>query len=327
MRRFLRSAGAIVGRVLGRLGLLALALGALVGVYAAVARPWLHTWGATEAERVARLPGDEIVPGARSQETRAIGIHAPAPYVWAWVSQLGQDRAGFYSYQVLENLVGCEMPNVQQIVPRLGRWRVGDKLWMYPPRKAGGIGYATLLVHEPGHALGFATRQLGAQPLQPPDASWSFVVEPAGDHASRLLFRGRGAGGLRFLPAVLTRGAFEPMHFAMERRTMTSIKALAEGRTPSPEWDALQVVLWMVVFGAFVTSGVVTVVARRPWRPVAGFVLLGLLFMLLTLVQPHPALGAALLLAVAILPGWRRAVGRGRNVRAPRAGGVQILRG
>jgi hypothetical protein len=323
MGRFLRSAGVVVAR----LALLALALGALVGIYAVIARPWLHNWGATDAERVARLPGDEIVPAARSQETRAIGIDAPAPYVWAWVSQLGQDRAGFYSYQVLENVVGCEMPNVQRVVPRLSHWRVGDKLWMYPPRKAGGIGYATLVVLEPGHALGFATRQIGAQPLHPPDASWSFIVQPAGEHATRLIFRGRGAGGLRVAPAVLTHAAFEPMHFAMERRTMTSIKELAEGRTPSPQWDALQVILWAAVLSAFLASGVATVVGRRPWRPLAGFFLLGLLFMLLTLVQPHPLVGAALLLAVAVLPGWRHAVGPKRNVRAPRAGSVQILRG
>ena len=51
------------------------------------------------------LPGDGVVPGATAQQTRAIGIDAPAERVWPWLAQIGQDRAGFYSYDVLENLV------------------------------------------------------------------------------------------------------------------------------------------------------------------------------------------------------------------------------
>jgi hypothetical protein len=312
-------------RVLGRVGITAAALAGLVAVYALVARPWIHRWGATDAELQARLPGDEIVPGARGQETRAITIHAPASTVWAWVAQIGQDRAGFYSYQVLENLVGCEMPNIQRIVPGLQRWAVGDKLWMYPPRKAGGAGFATLMVLQPGRALAFATRQIGTSPADPPDASWAFIVQPIDERSSRLIFRGRGAGGLRFAPAAITLGIFEPMHFAMERRTMTSVKELAEGGRPSADADAAQVILWAVVFSALLAMGAMTLAARRPQRPVAAFIVLGLLFQVLTLVQPHPALGAALLVLLAIPPltgtggaarrsdPWRREVGVPRS--------------
>jgi hypothetical protein len=234
--------------------------------------------------------------------------------VWQWVSQIGQDRGGFYSYQTLENLFGCEMPNVQRLVPELQRWAVGDKLWMYPPRKAGGAGFATLTVFQPGRALGFATRQIGTSPSDPPDASWTYVVQPVTDGSSRLIFRGRGAGGLRFGPAAFTAGVFEPMHFAMERRTMTSVKELAEGGRPSADWDAAQVVLWFVVFAAFVATGVLALVQLRPWRSLAAFVLLGAMFQVLTLVQPHPALGALLLALFALPPAWprRRVAGRGQ---------------
>jgi hypothetical protein len=305
------------GRLPVRIVALALAFGALLGGYALVARPWLHRWGATDAEVRARLPGDEIVPGAKSQETRAITIEAPAWSVWPWVAQIGQDRAGFYSYQVLENLVGCEMPNVQTLVPRLQQWRIGDKLWMYPPRKAGGAGHATLMVYEPGRALGFATRQIGTSPAAPPDASWSFVVQPIGVHASRLIFRGRGAGGLRLLPGVFMSGVFEPVHFAMERRAMTSIKQLAEGGRPSAELDTLQVILWFTVFFGFVFAGVATLVMRRFGRPLASFVLMGVFFQLLTLVQPNPAVGFAVFAVLAAGPWLAR--GRGAARGAPRS--------
>jgi hypothetical protein len=104
------------------------------------------------------------------------------------------------------------------------------------------------------------------------------------------------------------------MHFAMERRTMTSVKELAEGGRPSADWDAAQVVLWFVVFAAFVATGVLALVQRRPWRSLAAFVLLGAMFQVLTLVQPHPALGALLLALFALPPAWprRRVAGRGQ---------------
>jgi hypothetical protein len=273
-------------------------------------------WGASDVERRQRLPGDGIVPAARDQETRAITIEAPAEQVWAWIAQLGQDRAGFYSYQLLENLIGCEMPDVRTLDPRLGRWAVGDKLWMYPRRKAGGQGFATLAVLEPGRALAFATRQIGTGPDVPADGSWTFVVQPIDERASRLIVRGRGGGGLRLAPALFTAGVFEPMHFAMERRTMTSVKDLAEGRRTASAWDTLQVASWTVVFFSFVGVGIAALIVRRPARALAAFILLGLAFQLLTLVQPHPAVGAALLLLLAIPPAWPR--GWARAARSSR---------
>jgi hypothetical protein len=130
-------------------------------VFFAVVRPWYMGWGATALEQVRPLPGDALVPGAPEQETRAITVQAPAEQVWPWVAQLGQDRGGFYSYRLLENLVGCDMPNLHHLDPALQQWQVGDKLWMYPPHKLNGAGHATLAVLEPGRTLVFTTRQIG----------------------------------------------------------------------------------------------------------------------------------------------------------------------
>jgi hypothetical protein len=93
-------------------------------------------------------------------------------------SQLGQDRGGFYSYDILENLVGCAMPTTDRLLPERQSWQIGDKLWMYPPEKAGGIGFATLRVRVPGRALGLATRAPGTPLTAPEDGSWSFILEP-----------------------------------------------------------------------------------------------------------------------------------------------------
>jgi hypothetical protein len=43
------------------------------------------------------------------EAARAVTIDAPVEDVWPWLAQIGQDRAGFYSYEWLENLAGCRM--------------------------------------------------------------------------------------------------------------------------------------------------------------------------------------------------------------------------
>src|SRR5688572_27718819 len=90
-----------------RLVCLAAVSGMLFAILLGVVRPWYLGWGTRGDERVRLLPGSEHMPGMIN-DTRAIDIAAPAPLVFAWVAQLGQNRAGFYSYTALENLVGCE---------------------------------------------------------------------------------------------------------------------------------------------------------------------------------------------------------------------------
>jgi hypothetical protein len=74
----------------------------------------------------------------RDQATRAVTVHAPAKAVWPWIVQIGQDRAGFYSYDVLENLFGAKMPSVDEIVPEWQHRTVGDTVWLSTPDSHGG---------------------------------------------------------------------------------------------------------------------------------------------------------------------------------------------
>jgi hypothetical protein len=96
-------------------------------------RRWYTHWGATIDEARGRLPGDELVPEAQLSSTRAITIDAPAAQVWPWLAQIGQGRGGFYSYDELENLVGCHIHSAHQILADHQRLEVGDVI-----RLAGG---------------------------------------------------------------------------------------------------------------------------------------------------------------------------------------------
>ncbi|MFC5262679.1 hypothetical protein ACFPJ1_11240 [Kribbella qitaiheensis] len=67
-------------------------------------RPWHLRWGSTDAEVDATLPGDEIVDEPTFAATRAVTIDAPPADVWPWIVQLGFNRAGWYSYDLLDTV-------------------------------------------------------------------------------------------------------------------------------------------------------------------------------------------------------------------------------
>ena len=273
-------------------------------VFANFVRPWYLRWGTTSLEAVSTLPGDEIVPTAASRETRAITVHASVDRVWPWLAQIGQDRGGFYSYDLLENLVGCRMPTTDVLRPERQTWQLGDKLWMYPPDKAGGIGFATLRSYTPGRSLGFATRMSGTPLSAPENGSWSFALVPLGDSATRLLMRGRGAPGRSLLGVAFDRSIFEPAHFAMERRMMIGIAQLAEGGSRHRIENHVQVVLWAVTFALFVAACVMVFRREQWWTALAGVGATATVFQILTLRQPSPALGASLVAVLIALLWW-----------------------
>ncbi|HKQ56980.1 MAG TPA: hypothetical protein VJY35_03860 [Candidatus Eisenbacteria bacterium] len=270
-------------------------------LFLAVERPSFLNWGATDAEVSAPLPGDGHVPAAAGQSTRAVTIAAPAERVWPWLAQLGQDRAGFYSYEILEDLVGGEMPGATAILPERQAWHPGDRLWMYPPRKAQGQGSARLVAFEPGRHMVFAMPGLGSGPGAP-EGTWGFYVEPVGAGSTRLLTRGRAPSGAGAGATVFDRLVFEPAHHAMERRMLLNIKALAEGRRTSKTVDTAMVVLWTLTIAVLVAS-LIQVFRRPHWAwPLAIATGAALLFQYLTLVQPP--LWAAATLVVLLTGGF-----------------------
>jgi hypothetical protein len=284
--------------LVARIAAIVVVSAALLGALLALVRPWYIGWGTTREEFEGALPGDGLSAGP-PYETRAIDIQAPAEQVFAWVSQLGQNRAGFYSYTALENLVGCEMPDVRHLDPTLQQWKLGDRLWMYPPDELGGMGHATLILYESGQALVFGTHTPLDPPGSAPTGSWSFVIVPTSEHSARLLTRGSGGSTHTLLGQAFTRTVFEPLHFAMERRMLEGIRGLAEGRPIPLAKDYLQLLAWGATFSAFVISAVLVLIGSRPVRRLIGFAAAGVAFQIVTLVQPTPALSWLLVIALA----------------------------
>ena len=93
-------------------------IGLLGVLYHRFLRGPVLTWGATEEEASARLPGDELLEDADGVATRAIDIEAPPSAVWPWLAQMGPaPRGGAYTYDWIENLLGLDMHSVDEVLP------------------------------------------------------------------------------------------------------------------------------------------------------------------------------------------------------------------
>ena len=122
-------------------------------VYHLGLRNWCLRWGTTPAEAHATLPGDDLLPVYTGQATNAITIHATPEQVWPWLMQIGQDRSGFYSYTILENLFGADMPKVEHLVPDWKPRVVGETVWFANPKRFGGQGRMIPAIVEPNRAF------------------------------------------------------------------------------------------------------------------------------------------------------------------------------
>ena len=167
-----------------------------------------------------RWPGDELCPSAITVHTCAVTIDAPPQQVWPWLMQIGQDRSGFFSYTFLENLVGCEMPNVHEVRPEWQERVPGDKVLMTTPRRYRGRVYNVVAHVDPGMSLVLVAPGDLRRLYRGDEANWvwQFVLVAEGT-STRLVVRSR----YRTRQPLL-----KPVHFIMERRMMLTIKRLTE---------------------------------------------------------------------------------------------------
>jgi hypothetical protein len=192
----------------------------LVAVYWTGIYPWMTNWGSTAAEQQMALPGDDLRPNGSGQTTWAITINAPSAVVWQWLVQVGEDRAGFYTYTWLQNLTGCTYHNANEIHPEWQHLAVGDAWRLCRPDYLWGLGndaVVPVVRIEPGRALVL-------------ESLWgAHVIVPIDAHTSRLLVRGQSG------PAnLVTKLLWDPVIFTMEKRMLLGLKTRAEGRPEAP---------------------------------------------------------------------------------------------
>ena len=192
-------------------------------------------WGATDAEVHRSLPGDDLVPHSKGGYTHAITIHAPAARVWPWLVQMGQGRGGFYSYEFLENLVGCDIHNADRIIPEFQHLEVGDGIRLYPKGDPMMVAYI-----EPCQALVLLTRvdtQTGntfeltdTMPEKYVNLIWMWFLDEVDEGTTRLISRSRNDYN-RSLVNALIFGVIGSIACVMSRKMLLGIKQRAEAAT------------------------------------------------------------------------------------------------
>ena len=190
------------------IGLLGLAAAVL---YGRAWRPWQLTWGATPGEVARALPGDDLVQSPTFNATRAISIGAPPEKVWPWLVQVGAGRAGWYGYDLLDNL---GRRSADQVLPEWQDLAPGDVIPMSPDGKHGIEVYS---VDRP-RSMVWGT---------PGDTTWAWQLNLQPDGTTRLLTRIRSR--LRLTPMSIAFSALlEVGDFWMIRKMLVGLRERAE---------------------------------------------------------------------------------------------------
>lgn len=196
---------------------------AALAAFAVASRRRYLRLGATAAEVEMPLMGDALLRRADLTATRAVTIDVPPDRVWPWIVQMGQGRGGLYSYDRLENLIGCDIHSADRVHEEWQDLDVNDPVRLHPD--------VALLVAEIDHGTGLVLRggvPLGDKPA-PFDFTWAFVLRDGGDGTTRLLARERYAYLARWAPLVVE--PVEAVSAVMSQRMLRGIKERAEGTT------------------------------------------------------------------------------------------------
>jgi hypothetical protein len=197
-------------------------------------RAWYSHWGMSPADSRQPLPGDEYVPRPKSEISGAIDIQAPPESIWPWFVQLGCQRGGWYSYDLLDN---GGQPSATRIIPEYQHLAVGDIIKAVPN---GAFGFP-VAAFEPNRYLvmaGTMDTRTGqpADPVHPPleffSGDQAFYLAPLNSGATRLVFRMRTDWNSKPLLNFIYKGFLEPISFIMARKTLFNIKKRVEKNKP-----------------------------------------------------------------------------------------------
>jgi hypothetical protein len=229
--------------------------GLLYAIYLLAIRPAALRWGAT-AEEVARsIPGDDLVPSPSFCATRAITIHGRPEDIWPWLVQIGYGRAGFYGYDLIENLGSSTgVRSAGSILPELQHPKTGDVL---PISAVASLVFGSI---QPDRYLvwrGAAT---------PIDSSFVWALYPIDASHTRLISRIRLRYHWRDRGLALDLFTEFADHVAVPK-ILEGLKGRVEGRPPQTlAAEAVEIAVWVLAFAELVAAAVLVFRRHRWWR-------------------------------------------------------------
>jgi hypothetical protein len=177
-------------------------------------RRWHLRWGATDAEVARPMQGDELVPQPSFNATRALTIKAPPDAVWPWLVQIGHGRAGFYSYDLLDN--GARA-SADRILPEFQNPQPGD--WVPMASTVNEMTAFRIETIEPNRSMLWIK----------PRSTWAWRLEPDDGGCTRLIVRLRHHYDWRSPgSALLSVLLLEVADFPMMRKLLQGVKVRSE---------------------------------------------------------------------------------------------------
>ena len=201
-------------------------------LYDKVLRPKLLTWGATRDELATTYPGDDLMPDGRRSSVMAATIDAPPEDVWPWLVQMGADRAGFYSWDRLDN---GGRPSAEAIHPEWQDLGEGGRIISVP----GGEAWFDVALLQPERDLVLRAAfslpvprnfdPAGPLPRAFSDSTWAFHLRPTASGGTRLVVTDLSRGRPSWLVELANRVFWHPAHWLMQKRQFTQLRRRAVG--------------------------------------------------------------------------------------------------
>ncbi|UWG97781.1 hypothetical protein LPY66_02860 [Dehalobacter sp. DCM] len=194
----------------------------------------------TAEEKKKWYPGDDLL-GKEPHHMRgglAVTVDAPKEKIWPYLAQLGQRRAGFYSFGWLERLFGFHIYNDYRIVEEWQHMAPGQFVFYHQ----NGIGSEVIKVKEGSYFTSLSdsrrpSKYQFAIAFVPPFKlkffawSWNFILEDIGNGQTRFHTRCDAAFApytkLRWLLVAFFMGI---PSFVMCKGMLLTIKKIAEGK-------------------------------------------------------------------------------------------------
>jgi hypothetical protein len=158
----------------------------------------------------------------------------PPERVWPWLVQMGGERAGWYSWDWLDN---DGDPSADRLVPEWQNLKVGQHLYRVPK---GPTNWWTVVILEPNRSLVLQTsygvvgqspdRRSGRPSRGHVEGIWGFHLEPALGVGTRLVVRTRSQSRPQLLTRPLTLLLGEPVHFIMQTRQFHNLHTRVDPR-------------------------------------------------------------------------------------------------
>ena len=128
------------------------------------------------------MHADDLIPEPMASLTHGITINAPSADVWPWLVQMGAGRAGWSSWDFIDN---GGVRSTRSVLAEFQSIEVGQVF----PAIPGAEDVFVLHALDPGKDLVLCVPSSSGGFL----VSWEFMLEPMTDTTTRLLVRGRVA--------------------------------------------------------------------------------------------------------------------------------------